>query len=199
MKKKAIYQPAPAAAEYSKFVCNLYAGCTCDCKYCCNRRWKWGKPHLKKCFENKKHAMQVFEEEMLANLPELQKHGLFFSISTDPMLPQTVLLTAEAIIKCHRHAVPVKILTKRADSYLLNVFYSHCFMKLIDKNKLAIGFTLTGHDELEPHASPSEDRIEAMRQLHKDGFKVWASIEPVIEFVDSVDVIGKTFRVLRIV
>lgn len=32
-----IYQPNGAAAEYSKWACNLYNGCTNRCEYCYNR------------------------------------------------------------------------------------------------------------------------------------------------------------------
>jgi DNA repair photolyase len=54
---------------------------------------------------------------------------------------------------------------------------------------MAPGFTLTGHDELEPNASTSAERIEAMRELHDAGFKTWASIEPVIDFDSSKEMI----------
>ena len=54
---------------------------------------------------------------------------------------------------------------------------------------IAFGWTLTGHDELEPQASPNADRIKAMRSVGNDGFKTWASIEPVIDFRSSLDMI----------
>lgn len=57
---------------------------------------------------------------------------------------------------------------------------------------VVVGFTLTGHDELEPNASTNDERIEAMRKLHDAGFKTFASIEPIINFADSVDMISAT-------
>ena len=54
-----------------------------------------------------------------------------------------------------------------------------------DPDPIAFGFTLTGHDELEPNASPNAERIKAMMLLTKMHFKTWASIEPVIDFDSS--------------
>ena len=39
-------------------------------------------PKLKKCFKDEVHALEIFENELKANLPELQKHGLFFTFTT---------------------------------------------------------------------------------------------------------------------
>jgi hypothetical protein len=60
------------------------------------------------------------------------------------------------------------------------------------KKLVAIGFSLSGHDELEPHASTNAERIEAMKRLHDAGFKTWASIEPVIDFASSLNMITQT-------
>ena len=60
------------------------------------------------------------------------------------------------------------------------------------KRHIAFGLTLTGHDELEPNASTNAERIEAMRKLHEAGFKTWASIDPIIDFESSSDMIGAT-------
>ena len=54
---------------------------------------------------------------------------------------------------------------------------------------LSIGWTLTGHDELEPNAPSNSDRIEAMKTVTSYGLKVWASIEPVITFDASFEMI----------
>ena len=76
---KAIYQPQGAAGEYAKYACNFFKGCSNSCSYCFNKRWNWGNvPKLKACFKDEKHALEVFEKELRAILPELQKHGLLF-------------------------------------------------------------------------------------------------------------------------
>ncbi len=191
-KGKAIYRPAGKAGEYAEFACNFYNGCSNNCDYCyCKlgvRSHVWSdKPTLKKQLINEDHALAVFIKEMNANLPELQKHGLFFTFTSDPMLPETIELTWAAVIQAITHEIPVKILTKRADfidSDVLGLKY------LEKKNLVAFGFTLTGHDELEPGASTNAERIEAMKKLHAAGFKTFASIEPIVDFESSARMIG---------
>lgn len=191
-KGKAIYQPKGKAGEYAEYACNFYVGCSNGCEYCYCKKGRGAsilggdRPALKKCFQDEYHAFEVFEKEFKANLPELQKHGIFFSFTTDPMLDATKNLTMEAVMFCVRNNVPVKILTKIAfDTYW---FRAH-FEPLYDKSKVAVGFTLTGHDELEPGASTNAERIDAMRKLHEACFKTFASIEPIIDFESSLRMI----------
>ncbi|GHT09085.1 hypothetical protein FACS189426_06420 [Bacteroidia bacterium] len=205
-KGKAIYSPKGKASEYAKYACNFYVGCSNGCTYCyCKKGILAGTmgcdtPTLKKCFKDENHALEIFEKELKKNLSELQKHGLFFSFTTDPMLSEMNMKNGEHItikalaIACY-YKCPVKILTKRAD--ILHKFINPEFEELrfvIDKYRplIAIGFTLTGHDELEPNASPNEQRIEAMKKLHDAGFKTFASIEPVINFESSYYIIIQT-------
>jgi hypothetical protein len=59
---------------------------------------------------------------------------------------------------------------------------------------LAVGFTLTGHDELEPNAISNEERIGCIDFLARhyplaEKCHLWASIEPVIDFPSSLDMI----------
>ena len=192
-KGKAIYQPAGKAGEYSAWACNFYVGCSNGCEYCyCKKGILAGamgqdKPQLKKCFKNENHALEVFEMELKANLPELQKNGLFFCFTTDPCLKETFGLTSSAGRIAIKNHVPIKILTKRSELTeftLFNWFWG--IWKNDDfKKYVAFGFTLTGHDELEKGASTNAERIEAMRKLHEAGFKTWASIEPIIDFNNS--------------
>jgi DNA repair photolyase len=193
---KAIYSPNGKAGEYAKYACNFYVGCSNGCHYCYLRKGVLAhamggdKPTLKKCFNNEVHALKVFDKELKANLPELQKHGLFFSFTTDPMLPKTSTLTEWAIDFATWYGVKCTILTKCSRPFLCGDFIE---IQSVRKNYLAVGFTLTGHDDLEPNASPNAERIEAMRELHDAGFKTWASIEPVIDFDSSWRMVRDTF------
>lgn len=187
MKPKAIYNPSGRAGEYSYWACNFYTGCSHDCQYCYCKRgvmssvWST-EPKLKKCFKNEEHALAVFEKELIRNVDEIRKHGLFFTFTSDPCLPETQYLTWEATIIAMRNYVPVKILTKNADILVDNIIdHMHDSWKKF----LAIGFTLTGHDELEPNASTNAERIEAMRKLHKSGYRTFASIEPIVDIPSS--------------
>ena len=194
---KAIYQPKGKAGEYAEWACNFYVGCSNGCTYCYCKKGVLKStmggdvPTLKKCFKDENHALEVFEKELKANLPELQKHGLFFSFTTDPMLPETRNITYKAVSHCIKNYVPVKLLTKKAD-WADKIAWSPDCASFPINDHIAFGFTLTGHDELEPSASTNANRIEAMRKLHNTGFKTWASIEPIINFESSYEMVIRT-------
>lgn len=195
---KAIYQPAGKAAEYAKWACNFYVGCSNGCTYCYLKKGRGAAilggnvPTLKKCFRDENHALEVFEKELIANLPELQRHGLFFSFTTDPMLENTAFLTLIATLMCVEVQVPVKILTKCSRGYDVFKAFIESVKFKSRMSLIAFGFTLTGHDEIEPGASTNAERIEAMKKLHDAGFKTFASIEPVIDFDSSLEMIYLT-------
>jgi DNA repair photolyase len=193
---KAIYNPSGKAGEYSYWACNFFVGCSNGCTYCYLKKGRGAsilggdKPKLKKCFRNEAHALEVFEKELLQNIEELRKHGLFFTFTSDPMLKETMDLTFSAMTICYMSKIPVKILTKRAD-------FVDAFLKQISGFKfptelIAFGFTLTGHDILEPGANTNAERIVAMQKLHEAGFKTFASIEPIIDFISAKNMISAT-------
>lgn len=199
---KAIYNPSGKAGEYSYWACNFYVGCSNECEYCYLKKGRGAAilggnvPTLKKCFRDETHALEVFEKELRANLQELQKHGLFFSCTTDPMLPETISLTYDSLDWCLNNNVPAKVLTKCTKWVEPFIeFQNNCTGKTSTKEwrkQLAFGFTLTGHDELETGASTNAERIEAMKKLHDAGFKTFASIEPIIDFERSLKMIEAT-------
>ena len=192
---KAIYSPKGKAGEYAKYACNFYVGCSNDCDYCYCKRGvlghAMGKPQatLKKCFKDEEHALEVFKKELIKNIVELQRYGLFFTFTSDPMLAETKKLTITALTFAINNGVPCKILTKRADFIddIPEFWYDDFYCKY-----LAFGFTLTGHDELERGASTNAERIECMRNLHNAGFKTFASIEPIIDLKSSYEMIKQT-------
>lgn len=93
-------------------------------------------------------------------------------------------------------AIPVIVLTKQADWILKKDLPQYAHLKDFLFNDhfgfskhIAFGFTLTGHDELEPGCSSNADRVKAMKILHDYGFRTWASIEPIIDFRSSLEMI----------
>lgn len=192
---KAIYQPKGKAGEYAKYACNFFVGCSNECTYCYLRKGigkatlGGNKPTLKKCFKDEADALEVFEKELKANLPELQKNGIFFTFTSDPMLDETIKLTWEAAYCAMVNDVPVQILTKCVGNWVNQLIIE---VHQSWKKFVSIGFTLTGHDELEQNASTNADRIQAMKHLHSAGFKTFASIEPVINFASSLKMINDT-------
>lgn len=190
-KGKSLYRPTGKAGEYSAWACNFYTGCSNNCSYCYCKRGVmshvWSEePMFKKCFKDNDHAIAVFEKEMLANIDELRKTGIFFSFTTDPMIPgKTLELTMEAVSLELRNDVPVQILTKRADWLDAETWKAMCATINPDYKKIAIGFTLTRRDDLEPGASPHTERIAAMKRCHELGCHTFASIEPIVDIANS--------------
>lgn len=147
-------------------------------------------PKLKAGLVSYSRDMDIFEQEMKANLAELQQHGLFFSFTTDPCLPETKEYTLGAMILCFENGVPVKVLTKCTEWITRLLWYKE--RGLIGRERMiAIGFTLTGMDKLEPNAAPNMERIKAMKELKEQGYKTFASIEPIIDIDRSLEMISK--------
>ena len=174
-KGKAIYNPSGKAQEYSRWAANFFVGCSAMCHYCYNRHGITAKvlgadvPTLKKCLKDEDAALQIFIKEVDQNREALQEHGLFFNFVSDPFLKETIELNTAAIQYCLLERIPVKVLTKQ--TWWLEEFLKG-FETWIQENiryeckyLLAFGFTLTGHDELEPGAAPNKDRIRAMNSL----------------------------------
>lgn len=177
------------------------------------------KPVLKKGVVNEKHAYYLAMAEIIEHRDEIIRDGgLFMTFTSDPCALETRNLMFHIASECMHHRISVTLLTKAAgffcptmrgfaDKYKSlpddtqrfrygdNVF---AFLKWLSddahspefmKSHIAFGWTLTGHDELEPNAFSNADRIATMREMADYGMKVWASIEPVIDFHSSLDMI----------
>lgn len=204
-KGKAIYKPSGKAGEYAQWACNYFVGCSNDCDYCYCKKGVLatvaGGPQatLKKCFRDYQHAFETFVKEMLGHVgPRKQRYmlirdagGLFFSFSSDPCLPETIELTLLSVMFATGLGVPCQILTKCTD-WLKNETNFKTILSV--KNLVSIGFTLTGMDLMEkgPTVASNDERIAALKRLHKNGFKTFASIEPVIDLRKALTVIHKS-------
>lgn len=209
-----LYTPGGAAREYAAVGCNFYRGCPYQCEYCYNRKgWTakvMGVDHavLKNNFTNTKYrpkkyaglsgeeyAYKLFVSEVEKNLEYLRQTGIFYSFSTDPMCPDTYKLTVKTAMFAVHQGIPVRILTKNASQDVWDDT-----LRMIDeltaeeKMLFAFGFTLTGCDDWEPYASPNSLRIERMKLLHNKDFNTFASVEPVIDFQKSFQMIVDTIR-----
>ena len=187
---KAIYSPKGAALEYGRVGCNFYTGCPRNCDYCYLKRGAPSKQlggtevKLKKCFKDENDALEVFCGEVRKHIDYLRKVGIFFSFTTDPLIPETIDLTLSAINMCIYNDVSVRVLTKddefvEYERFKLNLS-SEQFKKYV-----SIGFTLTGCDYMESNAPSNMARIRAMHTLKNNGIKTFASIEPVIDWESS--------------
>jgi len=215
---KILSRPKGNAEEYGKWSVNAYIGCSHGCLYCYLKKGPSGaylgqdKPVLKKGVVNEEHAYHLAMAEIIENRDEIIRDGgLFMSFTSDPCAEETRELFFRIIGSCigdgctpKEKVVPVTLLTKNADfcGYNIKIIETtaqarrlHAWLNTVSlfktellRDRLAIGFTLTGHDELEPNASSNAERIAAMKWLSKK-YNVWASVEPVIDFPSSLDMI----------
>lgn len=213
---KILSRPQGNAEEYGRWAVNLYKGCSHGCLYCYLKKGVWANglggntAELKTGVVNDEHAYHLAMAEIIEHRDEIIRDGgLFMTFTSDPCAKETRKLFFRIVGDCIGHGltpkekvVPCTLLTKCADfcGYDFNLVDSADKMERIDawithialfntsllRDRLAIGFTLTGHDELESNASTNEERIKAMHYLSDRGYNVWASIEPVIDFPSAL-------------
>lgn len=194
---KVLYTPKGAAKEYAPVGANFFVGCSNRCKYCYLNKgvlknvMGGDKPQLKKCFKNENHAFEVFRQEATENQEQLRQTGIFFSFSTDPLLPECQKLTWYASEIATISDIPVKILTK-STSFFKEMGAYLKYLPEKQKNLIHFGFTLTGRDDWETNAPSNNERINTMKLLHDWGYHTFASIEPIIDFDSSLEMIMKT-------
>ena len=145
--------------------------------------------------------------------------GLFMTFTSDPCAEETRELFFHLTASAIEHGIPVTMLTKNAsffqygtlqamlddahnlaaltdeeskriahDGFMFTTWLGDLRVELV-KKRVAFGWTLTEHDELEPNASPNMERIATMKRMSDGGYKTWASIEPVIDFPSSLNMI----------
>lgn len=196
---KAIYKPKGKAGEYAEWACNLYVGCSNDCSYCYCKKGVLSRamggpvPKLKTCFRNEQHAFEVFVKELDANIEAIRQSSLFFTFSSDPLIPETRALNVKCIEYAILRGVRCQVLTKNSDfiqdEALRNMVSNRSGLHY--SKFLTFGFTLTGSDNLEPGASTNRERIAALRTLSDAGFRTFASVEPIIDFDRAIEMVEK--------
>jgi len=197
MKGLVLYQPKGKAGEYAAWAANLFVGCSNMCEYCYCKKGILAKamgqdtPQLKAGLKDVEDAINTFKYELIDNLDAVRDNGgVFFSFSTDPCLPETWGATYECAKFAMSLDVPVSILTKCTAWAYTKEAHDLCHGKC--RQLLAVGFTLTGHDELEPNAAKNQERIDAMGQLKVRGIKTFASVEPIVDLEASWKMIWET-------
>lgn len=197
---KLLYHPKGKAYEYCHWACNLYNGCSNLCSYCYNRKGLAYKllgkdtPTLKSCVKTEEEAYELFKKELMQCKVRILSDGgeLFFNFVSDPCLPETINLNFRCILFAMSEGITCRLLTKRIE--IVETLQQHvstyttssfAHMRPLGEDfidffeRLKVGFTLTGCDEMEPGASSNAERINAMKELKM--FYTWASIEPVID------------------
>lgn len=199
MALKILSRPKGNAEEYGRWSVNPYLGCPHGCLYCYLKKGVWAKAlggnevKLKSGLVSDDHAYYLAMAEIIEHREEIVRDGgLFMSFVTDPCADETRDLFYRIASSSMQRDIPVTILTKSRNR--INKYYEQMRSLRQFKNNIAFGWTLTGHNELEPYAPTNEARLLDMRIVNKQGFKVWASIEPVIDFDSSLYMIKQALK-----
>ena len=170
------------------WVINPYMGCRFACKYCyaafVGKFWhkgeEWGS-----YVDVKINAPELLKKELQQKLKEKNKKDIgtiLFSSVTDPYqgLEAKYKLTRQClqVLADLDYKGNIGILTK-----------SHLVLRDIDLFKklknIEVGLTVTSTDDqisryLETFATPNKDRINILRELHKQGIKTYAFVGPLL-------------------
>lgn len=187
-----IYEPRGKALEYAPLALNLYSGCPHGCLYC------YAPNALRRDrteFHTNISLRKDWRQKVQADAIYLKKHHnakpILLSFSCDPYPPVEeefgATRTAIAMLKCcGQH---VNILTKGGT-------LARRDFDLLDSGD-AFAVTMTFMNDLktrewEPRASSRLERIDNLISAHKRGIPTWVSLEPVIEPLQSLEIIRQT-------
>lgn len=130
-----------------------------------------------------------------------QDGGIFFSFTCDPFdIEADMFILQQVVLHLLFDRISVTILTKNVNWMQMGLWKSTLRDLTTDYKDIArhltIGFTINGKDKLEPGAPSTEERIEALRELHdKYMVKTFVSLEPITSIHTASEVIKKTYQI----
>lgn len=183
----AIYEPKGKALEYCERAVNLYKGCDHRCSYC----YAPNAIHLQREIFAKPQPRVGIIEAIAKDAPKHKGRDVLMCFTCDPYSTCNIEhgLAAKAIRELHTAGCHVVILTKGG------------YRSLPDLELLGpgdkYGVTLTFDNakdslEWEPGAAVPEERIDMLDKAKARGISTWASLEPVIDPVQSLNLIRQT-------
>ncbi|MDF0594298.1 radical SAM protein [Methanotrichaceae archaeon M04Ac] len=188
LKLRAIYRPKGAAAEYAKYALNLYRGCGHGCVYCYNKDLFNGNPSDRV----NKSSLDAIGADLQDMDAAGEKGPVHLSFVGDPCdLTRGEDDTRAVLELFHKSKVNFQVLTKGGtkaardfDLYRPGDLFA-CTLTFIDPEK---------SKTWEPGAALPDDRLRALEEAHKRGIETWASLEPVIEPEETLELIRRSHK-----
>lgn len=190
---KIIYEPKGKAREYSPLAVNLYSGCGHKCKYCYVPNVLYlDRVVFDSGAAERKDVIKTLERD--AKQIKGSDKQIFMSFTTDPYNPTNdkLKLTREALNIFLENEIPVSILTKSG----LRALQDLDIIKQFGKH-IKIGTSLTYDNDIdskkvESGAALPHERIEMLKEFHKNGVKTWVSFEPIIFPKQTINLLNLT-------
>lgn len=190
-----IYEPTGKAREYSPLAANIFKGCDHGCTYCyvpsCLKRSGANlNPELRKGFLNN------LERELKKAVPTKQIL-LCFLCDPYPIHDVAPAITRQALEIFLKYGCKVVILSKGGRRVLRDLDV----IKRFPAGTIKYGVTLTFMDDAlrrqyEPAAASVSERLDVLGILKDAGITTFASIEPVMDPVESLRVIEASLPVV---
>ncbi len=177
LRKTMLYK---TGVEYGDYTINHVLGCSHGCKYPCYAflmAKRFGKVSSYEEWINPKlavNALDILDKEIPRLKSKIQSVQLSFT--TDPFMygyQEIIQMSMKIIEKLNASGIKCSVLTKGILPLDLTSY----------SKENEYGITLISLNEdyrrrVEPGASPYNDRLVALRELHDRGFQTWVSIEP---------------------
>jgi len=192
----AIYEPSGAAREYSPLALNYIKGCDHGCVYCY-------VPKMMKRFNASYVHSEVYIKEEESLMKEIVRSAkkfknsekqVFLSFLTDPYshFNNETKLTRRVLEILLEYNIPVSILSKGGKNLLQDL---DLFKKFGKNIQVGGSLTFTNEEDClkwEKNSSLPNERFEALKIIHENGIKTWASMEPVIFPEQSLEIMELT-------
>ncbi|MEN6431160.1 MAG: hypothetical protein ABFC80_10030 [Coriobacteriales bacterium] len=185
-----IYEPAGRAGEYASLALNLYTGCAHGCTYCyAPSVCRVDRASFHRSAAPRKGVLQNLERELARDKRD-ERPPVLLCFTSDPYQPVAIEsgVTRRAIELLHEYGYPVHVLSKAGTAACTD------FDIIGQHQGDAYAATLTFMTERdsatwEPNAAPPADRVASLWYAHEHGLQTWASIEPVIDPAQSLELI----------
>jgi len=186
----AIYEPKGRALEYAPLACNLYRGCGHKCTYCyAPQVIRESRDTFHSSINPRKNILAEIRKDAakLRNDPR----RVLLSFTSDPYQKENDehKLARSAIEILHEHGLSVEILSKGG------MRATQDFDLLGAEDRVAATLTSVSDDiarEWEPGAALPKDRMAYLELAKSRGLVTWASLEPVIDPAESLEIIRQT-------
>jgi DNA repair photolyase len=181
-----IYTPRGKALEYSDLAANLYTGCSHGCRYCyCPAILRMNIDDWANDPKPRRDILNQLDRDAAKLYGDNRE--ILLSFMSDPYHSDgAAIVTRQALLILERHRLRVQVLTKGGKRSIGD-------FDILARNSWKFGSTIIFlnerlREEWEPGGASIAERIETVREAHRQGIFTWVSVEPVIDAAEALSV-----------